>query len=278
MTSKYSNVENISREYYNSDDADNFYFRIWGGEDIHIGLYDSEKDSIYDASRKTVDTMLSMCEELNEQSRVVDLGSGYGGSARYIAKEKGCRVTCINISEVENKRNREKNISESLQDKIEVIDGTFENVPVENEICDLVWSQDAILHSGEREKVISETARILKSGGIFIFTDPMHKAGVGRDRLENVLNRIHLDTLGSYEFYETAAEKYGLVKVSRTDHSNQLVNHYSHVLDEIKNRYEEMQSYVSREYLDKMCAGLSHWIDAGKNGLLTWGIMKYKKI
>ena len=278
MTSKYSNVENISREYYNSDDADNFYFRIWGGEDIHIGLYDSENDSIYDASRKTVDTMLSMCEELNEESRVVDLGSGYGGSARYIAKEKGCRVTCINISEVENKRNREKNTLESLQDKIEVVDGTFENVPVENEVCDLVWSQDAILHSGEREKVISETARILKSGGIFIFTDPMQKAGVGRDRLENVLNRIHLDTLGSYEFYETAAEKYGLVKVSRTDHSNQLVNHYSHVLDEIKNRYEEMQSYVSREYLDKMCAGLSHWIDAGKNGLLTWGIMKYKKI
>ena len=277
MTSNYSTVENISREYYNSDDADNFYFRIWGGEDIHIGLYESDNDSIFNASRKTVDTMLSMCEELNEKSRVIDLGSGYGGSARYISKAKGSRVTCINISEVENKRNREKNKSESLQDKIEVIDGTFETVPVEDGTYDLVWSQDAILHSGNREKVISEVSRILKPGGIFIFTDPMQKEGVEKDKLQNVLNRIHLDSLGSYEFYEITAKKYGLSKVSRTDYSNQLVNHYSHVLEEINQRYDEMLTNVSKEYLDKMRIGLSHWIDAGKNGLLTWGIMKYKK-
>ena len=29
----------IARDYYNSDDADHFYFHVWGGEDIHVGLY-----------------------------------------------------------------------------------------------------------------------------------------------------------------------------------------------------------------------------------------------
>ena len=41
MSSEYSSAVSTAREYYNSEDADNFYFAIWGGEDIHIGLYDS---------------------------------------------------------------------------------------------------------------------------------------------------------------------------------------------------------------------------------------------
>lgn len=40
MSSAYSEVVETARDYYNSPDADNFYFHIWGGEDIHVGLYD----------------------------------------------------------------------------------------------------------------------------------------------------------------------------------------------------------------------------------------------
>ena len=36
----YSTTVDTARDYYNSSDADRFYATIWGGEDIHIGLYD----------------------------------------------------------------------------------------------------------------------------------------------------------------------------------------------------------------------------------------------
>ena len=36
MEAKWSATVSTARDYYNSDDADNFYFMIWGGEDIHI--------------------------------------------------------------------------------------------------------------------------------------------------------------------------------------------------------------------------------------------------
>ena len=29
-----------SVDYYNSSDTDNYYRRIWGGESIHVGIYD----------------------------------------------------------------------------------------------------------------------------------------------------------------------------------------------------------------------------------------------
>src|SRR5690606_36140771 len=44
MSARYSEVVQTARDYYNSDDADNFYFHVWGGEDIHIGLYESENE------------------------------------------------------------------------------------------------------------------------------------------------------------------------------------------------------------------------------------------
>ena len=31
-------AEQTAATYYNSDDADQFYAHVWGGEDIHIGL------------------------------------------------------------------------------------------------------------------------------------------------------------------------------------------------------------------------------------------------
>ena len=48
-------MSKVAQDYYNSDDADAFYASIWGGEDIHIGLYEREDEAIIDASRKTVE-------------------------------------------------------------------------------------------------------------------------------------------------------------------------------------------------------------------------------
>ena len=50
------------------------------------------------ASRRTVETMAGLIDGLGPDTRVVDLGSGYGGAARYLAGTYGCKVTCLNLS------------------------------------------------------------------------------------------------------------------------------------------------------------------------------------
>ena len=57
QTNQYSDTVEKARAYYNSDDADNFYYTVWGGEDIHIGLYQSDEEPISTASERTVRTM-----------------------------------------------------------------------------------------------------------------------------------------------------------------------------------------------------------------------------
>ncbi len=272
----YSQPVSVARDYYNSHDADTFYFTIWGGEDIHIGLYQSETEEIRTASRRTVERLASLLD-LSAQSQVLDIGAGYGGAARYLAKTYGCRVMALNLSEVENDRDRQMNQEQGLASRIQVVDGSFEQIPAEADQFDVVWSQDAILHSGDRPQVLREVARVLKPGGSFVFTDPMQADDCPEGVLQPILDRIHLETLGSPSFYRESLRQLGCEEVTCEDHTQQLVNHYSRVLQETQRRESEVKSVVSQAYIDRMKTGLGHWIEGGKNGYLSWCIFHFRK-
>jgi len=277
MSAQYSQVVQTAQQYYNSDDADNFYFHIWGGEDIHIGMYRGSSEDIATASQRTVDTMASKLKAVSTESRIVDLGAGYGGAARYLSKRFGCGVDCINLSETQNQRNRQISSEQGFDDKIAVVDGSFEHLPYDEARFDVAWSQDSFLHSGERAKVMGEINRTLKPGGQVIFTDPMQADDCPPGVLQPVLDRIHLDTLGSVAFYREQAEQLGWEEVEVDLMTEQLVNHYTRVREELLGRKQELTEWVSAAYIERMAEGLKHWIEAGNKGYLAWGILLFRK-
>jgi sarcosine/dimethylglycine N-methyltransferase len=95
--------------------------------------------------------------------------------------------------------------------------------------------------------------------------------------LKPVLERIHLDSLGSFAYYRQQAQNLGWEEVSIDDLTPQLVAHYTRVRQELTKRRESLVGKVSEEYIDRMIQGLGHWIDAGNNGYLAWGIMHFRK-
>lgn len=273
-----STVE-ITKQYYNSPDADVFYHEVWGGDDIHIGLYTTTQD-IREASRLTVERMASLIENrIDETSTVLDLGSGYGGAARYLNDRFHCRVICLNLSDVENQRNRNRNSETGQSEAISVIDGSFEEIPpvILDHSVDLVWSQDAMLHSGSKEKIFAGVSRVLKPGGRFIFTDPMQSEKADPDRLQPVYDRIHLKEMGSFDLYRRLAVQHGMTTERIFDLSPQLPVHYGRVLEELNSQDARLRAKISGEYIDRMKMGLQHWIDAGNRGDLAWGIIELSR-
>jgi len=266
-----------AEDYYDSSDADNFYAIIWGGEDIHIGLYESPAEPIRDASHKTVLRMAERLEGLKPGTRVLDVGAGFGGAARVIAKKYGAHVTCLNLSEVENERNRKLTAEQGLGDLVNVVHGSFEEIPEPDNSFDFVWSQDAILHSGNRKQVLKEIARVLKPGGQFIFTDPMQADNLDDESvLAPIYDRIHLDSLGSFAFYREKLGKLGFEEVMIEDLTPQLRTHYDRVGKELANRRGELTGKVSDDYIDRMLVGLKNWVNGADNGHLAWGIMHFR--
>ncbi len=267
----------VTQDYYDSSDADSFYYHVWGGEDIHVGIYQSEDEPIFNASQRTVQKMLSMVSGLDENSKVLDLGAGYGGAARYLALETGCKVWCYNLSEKENERNREKNQKLGLDKLIEVHQGNFEQINFEDEAFDVIWSEDSLLHSNRKKVVFEEAYRVLKPGGDFIYTDPMQSDNCPDGVLQPILDRIHLEELGSVKRYREIAREVGFQEVEIIEMPDQLVNHYSRVLEGIDQNQEKIAGHVSQAYIDKMKQGLQHWINGGKSNYLNWGIVHFRK-
>ncbi len=269
-------AENVAEEYYDSRDADAFYARIWGGEDIHIGLYEPGL-SIYQASRKTVEKMAALLGPPHGDSKVLDLGAGYGGAARFLAREYGCEVTCLNLSDIQNQRNRQLSKAQGLEHKIHIVHGSFESIPDENASYDIVWSQDAFLHSGRKLKVLQEVARVLKPGGELVFTDPMQSEDCPADVLQPVYDRLQLDSLGSISFYRQQLSALGFTERNLISLPHQLRTHYFQVGERLKQSYRDLVSDVSQAYLDKMIVGLDNWVSAADAGYLAWGILHYQK-
>ncbi|PKQ01600.1 MAG: SAM-dependent methyltransferase [Alphaproteobacteria bacterium HGW-Alphaproteobacteria-12] len=275
MTSK-SNAVAQAEAYYDSPDADSFYFTIWGGEDIHIGMYEDDNEPIIPASRRNDETLASMLEGVDDSTVVLDIGAGYGGAARHLARAFGCKVVCVNISETQNRLNRELNKKAGLEDRIDVLHGDFEAIPADDNSIDVVWSQDAILHSGNRSRVLDEVKRVLKPGGQFIFTDPMQSDDCPEGVLQPILDRIHLETLGSFGFYDRELKARGFEKLDMREMTHQLRRHYWRVGEELKANYDRLTKGSSTTYLDNMIKGLERWVDGADKGYLAWGVMHYR--
>ena len=262
--------------YYDSGAADAFYQTIWGGQDIHIGLYRDDVEPIADASRRTVETMANRLNKADGTTRVLDLGAGYGGSSRYLADQFGCHATCLNLSETQNALNRTLTADAGLTDRVRVVYGDFENIPEPDDSFDIVWSQDAILHSGNRTRVLDEVRRVLVPGGQFIFTDPMQSDDCPEGVLQPILDRIQLSTLASIGFYRAELGARGFEETGTEPLTDQLRMHYSRVGQALKDRYDEAVKLSGQTYVDNMIKGLQHWVDGADRGYLAWGIMDYR--
>ena len=277
MEDRYTGAVKTARDYYNSADADNFYSLVWGGEDIHVGIYEHPQEKVFDASRRAVATMAERVPGLGAGARVIDLGSGYGGSMRYIARAYGCSAVGLNLSERENERGRRQTAEQGLDDRLDIIDGSYEEVPFRDASFDVVWSQDALLHSGDRERVLAEATRVLRPGGHLVFTDPMQTDDCNTDALQPILDRLYLDTLGSPSFYREALGRLGLEERLFDERADMIPMHYGRVREVLVEEEDAVGRSVSSDYIARMKRGLEHWVNGGRNGDLTWGIFVFEK-
>src|SRR5258708_7240499 len=78
------------------DDLDRFYREIWG-EHIHHGLWQSSSETVDDATHRLIAVVVEQAR-LNPSDQVCDVGCGYGGTSRALAREYGARVTGLTVS------------------------------------------------------------------------------------------------------------------------------------------------------------------------------------
>ena len=107
---------------------------------------------------------LSFIEDLNDQSRIVDLGCGTGGQTMVVAQHSPGQITGIDLFPVFINLFNQNAANLNLQDRVKGIVGSMDNVPFQEEELDLIWSEGAIYNIGF-ERGLNEWRKFLKTGG-----------------------------------------------------------------------------------------------------------------
>jgi ubiquinone/menaquinone biosynthesis C-methylase UbiE len=97
--------------------------------------------------------------------RLIDIGSGLGGPARYLAPECGCRVVGIDLTADFVAAALELTRRAGLSDKVDFRQGSALDLPFPDESFDLAWSQNVAMNIGDRARLYAEMRRVLKPGG-----------------------------------------------------------------------------------------------------------------
>lgn len=275
--------------YYDTEDAFNFYMHLWGGQNIHVGIYPQASDGpdtpakILKASDASLDKLLELAAPAlsSSHAKCVDMGSCYGGCAREIARRFGAEVLCADLSTKSNEVNRQRTMECGLEHLVKCPkDLSFTNTEAEAETYDCVVSQDSFLHAGSaRRDVMKEAARVLKPGGLMVFTDIMQTDGVDTRKLDGVYKRLALEDMGSPAKYIQWGAEHGLRFKSYADMTEQLVNHYGTVRTVLEQNHREgtLKGKVSDAYVLNMLEGLQHWVSHGASRNICWGYVVFEK-
>jgi SAM-dependent methyltransferase len=144
-------------------------------------------EDIGQSSWMTATEWLGFADRLAIQpgSHLLEVGSGSGGPAVFLAATRGCRVTGVDIN-AHGVRNAARLAAQrQLGDRV-----TFASIdaggplPFEDASFDAVVSNDAMCHIADRLLVLREWRRLVRAGGRMLFTDAMVITGlVSHDEL-----------------------------------------------------------------------------------------------
>jgi 27-O-demethylrifamycin SV methyltransferase len=186
------------------------------GEELHYGVFDRGDEDLPTATAALTARMVAGAQ-LEAGLRVLDVGCGTGAPACHLVQEHGVEVLGITPSEVGVARATERAVALGLAGAtFEVRDGTDNGLADEG--FDRVWVLESSHLMRERDRLVSECARVLRPGGRVVLCDLIRHRQMSfrevRDRHEDlaVLRAAFGDAhLESLDYYRGAAEANGLL-------------------------------------------------------------------
>jgi ubiquinone/menaquinone biosynthesis C-methylase UbiE len=108
---------------------------------------------------------------LTRDSRVLDVGCGTGGPARYLAHTFGCRVEGIDLTPELIETGQVLTRRCELADRVSLQLGNALSLPYADQAFDVVWCQNVTMNIADKARFLSEVCRVLKPGGLFTSTE-----------------------------------------------------------------------------------------------------------
>jgi len=96
---------------------------------------------------------------------ILDIGSGLGGPARWIATKFGCAMTGVDLTQEHCDAARELNAACGLSDRVRIMQGSALDLPLPDQSLERAYSHNVVMNIADKARVYREAFRVLKPGG-----------------------------------------------------------------------------------------------------------------
>mmetsp|Transcript_7462 Transcript_7462/g.15461 ORF Transcript_7462/g.15461 Transcript_7462/m.15461 type:complete len:390 (+) Transcript_7462:62-1231(+) len=147
------------------------------GEHIHLGYYGPDVKYKYrplnEAQYTFIDEMMKfggIDPAVDSKAKVLDVGCGFGGTSRYLARALGpeSEVTAITLSPKQVERANELAVEQNTPNCNFMVEDALEMPSFPDNSFDIVWACESGEHMPDKKKYIDQMMRVLKPGGKFV--------------------------------------------------------------------------------------------------------------
>ena len=154
---------------------------------------------------------------IDASTRVLDVCSGMGGPARYLAHRLGCRVTGLDITESRHEAAMRLTALVGLEHLVDFRLGNALDMPFADATFDVVIGQEAFAHVPDKPRLIAECARVVRPGGIIAFTDILRREALSAAEFERLRDHMTFQSLETLDGYGRLLARSGCALIGRDD-------------------------------------------------------------
>ena len=127
-------------------------------------------DEFHSRRRRATEELAGMLAP-TASDHVIDVGSGIGGPARYLAATYGCRVSGVDLTPEFVATATALTTRTGLTGLVDFRQGSALSLPFPDAGFDLAWSQNVAMNIEDRPRYYAEMHRVLKPGGRLAIQD-----------------------------------------------------------------------------------------------------------
>jgi sarcosine/dimethylglycine N-methyltransferase len=154
---------------------------------------------------------------LGRESRVLEVGSGLGGPARYLAHTVGCHVTALELQQDMHDVATALTHRCGLDARVTHVRGDALTYPLPEVAFDAAVSWLAIHHIPSRERLASRLAAAIRPGGRIYIEDLVARGPFTPPDAADVRQTLYGETMTTADAYAADLMKAGFVDIDVTD-------------------------------------------------------------
>lgn len=142
------------------------YLRYWG-EHVHHGYWDNPsevRDPV--AAQECLIEVLAEAARLSRGATVLDVGCGFGGSARWLAEHRDAKVLGWTLSRAQARFAAERARARSGAGAWLIVQADAETWPARAGAFDVVWVIECLEHLADKAAAYRRIAGTLRPGGV----------------------------------------------------------------------------------------------------------------